>query len=262
MDELLQSAVLAAQAAGAILRKYYKQEYRISSKGPNNPVTSADFEADAFLKETLLRIRPDYGWLSEESADSAERLSKERVWIVDPLDGTQEFIAGRPEFMVSIGLTENDQPILGVLYNPITDELFSAQKGRGAFLNDRPIHGTKTAQIRAAHLIASRTEIAAGLWQSYLHYFKTVEPRGSVTYKLAQVAAGKADLHISLKPKNEWDVCGAHCLLNEAGAKMTERNGQPITYNRANPLIPGGVIAGNNQLIKQVYKIPFTDVWN
>ncbi|MFA7710625.1 MAG: inositol monophosphatase family protein, partial [Candidatus Neomarinimicrobiota bacterium] len=126
----------------------------------------------------------------------------------------------------------------------------------------RPIHGTKTAQIRAAHLIASRTEIAAGLWQSYLHYFKTVEPRGSVTYKLAQVAAGKADLHISLKPKNEWDVCGAHCLLNEAGAKMTERNGQPITYNRANPLIPGGVIAGNNQLIKQVYKIPFTDIWN
>jgi fructose-1,6-bisphosphatase/inositol monophosphatase family enzyme len=144
---------------------------------------------------------PDYGWLSEERADSPERLSRSRVWIVDPLDGTKEFIAGRPEFVVSIGLADNGQPTLGVLFNPITDELFSAVCGHGAFLNGRRIYCTRTESLPAAHLIVSRTETAAGLWQAHLHQFKSIAPYGSVAYKLAKVAAGYADLHISLNPK-------------------------------------------------------------
>jgi len=252
MRDLLKLAERAARSGGEILRSYFQGNYSVTSKGPDNPVTLADTETDALLKAILLNACPDYGWLSEESADSPERLARSRIWIVDPLDGTREFIAGRTEFVVSIGLAENGQPILGVLYNPITDELFSAASGQGAFLNGRPIHCTNPNSLKESHLIVSRTEAAAGLWDTFMNNFKTVEPRGSVAYKLTKVAAGSADLHISLKPKNEWDVCAAHCLLREAGAELTGRDGQPITYNRENPIVPGGLIAGNERLVRQV----------
>lgn len=251
MRDLLKLAERAARSGGEILRSYFQGNYSVASKGPDNPVTLADTETDTLLKAILLKACPDYGWLSEESADSSERLSRSRVWIVDPLDGTKEFIAGRPEFVVSIGLAENGQPILGVLYNPITDELFSATSGQGAFLNGRPIHCTNPNSLKESHLIVSRTEAAAGLWDTLMNNFKTVEPRGSVAYKLTKVACGGADLHISLKPKNEWDVCAAHCLLREAGAELVGRDGRPITYNRENPIIPGGLIAGNKILINR-----------
>jgi myo-inositol-1(or 4)-monophosphatase len=251
LRDLLQIAEQAARSGGKILRSYFRREYSVASKGPDNPVTTADSETDTFLKSTLLKACPDYGWLSEESADSPERLTKARVWIVDPLDGTREFIAGRPEFVISIGLVENGQPILGVLYNPITDELFSAKSGQGACLNGRPIHCTNTTSLKESHLIVSRTEAAAGLWDTLMNNFKTVEPRGSVAYKLSKVAAGSADLHISLKPKNEWDVCAAHCLLREAGAELVRRSGCLITYNHPDPIIPDGLIAGNRTLIDQ-----------
>jgi len=172
MRDLLKLAERAARSGGEILLNYFPGGYSVASKGPDNPVTIADTETDAMLKAVLLTACPDYGWLSEESADSPERLTKSRVWIVDPLDGTKEFIAGRPEFVVSIGLAENGQPILGVLYNPITDEFFSALAGRGAFLNGQPIHGTKTNSLKEAHLIVSRTETAAGLWDTLIETFE------------------------------------------------------------------------------------------
>ncbi|HPC36657.1 MAG TPA: 3'(2'),5'-bisphosphate nucleotidase CysQ [Candidatus Marinimicrobia bacterium] len=262
MEELVSLVESAAQAAGAILRDYFQQKYTITHKSTDNPVTTADTEADAFLKEKLLSAYPDYGWLSEESADSAARLTKSRVWIVDPLDGTKEFIAGRPEFMVSIGLAENGQPVLGVLYNPITDELFSAIKGQGAFLNGSRIFCTQINTLSEAHLIVSRSELTENLWQPYRHFFKTLQPCGSVAYKLVKVASGKADLHISLKPKNEWDICAAHCLLTEAGAVLVTRDGAPILYNRKDPTIPAGVIAGNEKLVLEWQKITQLQVWN
>jgi len=262
MDELISLAVSAAQTAGALLRKYYKKKYTISSKGPDNPVTMADLEANILLKEKLLGVCPDFGWLSEESADSTARLTKQLIWIVDPLDGTKEFIAERPEFMVSIGLAENGQSVLGVLYNPLTEELFCAHKGQGAFRNGQRIYSTRTSALKDALVVISRTEAADHLWQPWRHFFKDLQPCGSVAYKLAKVAAGAADLHISLKPKNEWDICAAHCLLNEAGAELRDRDGQPITYNRQNTTIPKGIMAGNNQLLKKVCKIPFADVCN
>lgn len=262
MKELVSLAESAARAAGAILRSYFQQEYTITHKGLDDPVTNADTEADAFLKEKLLSACPDYGWLSEESVDSAERLTKSRVWIVDPLDGTKEFIAGRPEFMVSIGLAENGQPVLGVLYNPINDELFSAYKGQGAFLNGSRISCTQTKTISEARLIVSRSELIENLWQPYRHFFKTLQPCGSVAYKLALVASGKADIHISLKPKNEWDICAAHCLLAEAGAVLIGRDGMPIFYNLKYPIIPTGVIAGNKKLVVAGQKITQLKVCN
>ena len=122
-----------------IIMKYDKHDYEINGKGYHNPVTTADKEADSFLKNTLLDARPDYGWLSEETVDSKERLKNKRVWVVDPLDGTKEFIEGVPHFVVSIGLVEDGIPIMGILYNPVTVELFEAFKGNGAKLNNKKI---------------------------------------------------------------------------------------------------------------------------
>ena len=129
MNSDLKLAISASLNAGEIIMKYYRDDYEIKDKGYHNPVTTADNEADSFLKLELTNARPDYGWLSEETVDSEDRLEKERVWIVDPLDGTKEFIEGVPQFVVSVALVENGVPIIGVLHNPVTKETFYASKG-------------------------------------------------------------------------------------------------------------------------------------
>src|SRR5258708_18696597 len=139
----LEAAKSAAIAAGEILRVHYRDRgFTIDSKGKDNPVTTADFEADHKLKELLHGGFPDYGWLSEETADDGARLRHDRVWIVDPLDGTKEFIKGIPEFVVAIALAEHGVPVLGVTYNPIKRELFWAARGAGCYLDDSPVHVT------------------------------------------------------------------------------------------------------------------------
>ena len=132
----------AAIEAGAIILNYYKADYEIQEKGYRNPVTTADQEADSRLKEILLGERPNYGWLSEETVDSPDRLGKERVWVVDPLDGTKEFIEGVPNFVVSVALVESGTSIVGVLFNPVTNEIFTAAEDEGAYLNGNPVSYT------------------------------------------------------------------------------------------------------------------------
>ena len=143
MNSNLNLAKEAAREAGSIIMKYYKKDYDIREKSYHNPVTTADKEADEIIKEILLQSNSDYGWLSEETVDSSERLTKKSVWVVDPLDGTKEFIEGVPNFVVSIALVKNNDPILGVLYNPVTGQVFSAVKDKGAFLNGEPIFCSK-----------------------------------------------------------------------------------------------------------------------
>ena len=125
--------------AGVLILKYFNADYEIQNKSYNNPVTTADKEADKLIKKNLLAANPNYGWLSEETKDSPDRLEKKFVWVVDPIDGTKEFIKGIPEFVVSIGLVKNGEPVVGVIYNPITKEIFSAKKNGGSFLNDRTV---------------------------------------------------------------------------------------------------------------------------
>ena len=139
MNSDLKLAKEAAIEAGALILNYYKSEYEIHDKGYHNPVTTADFAADSCLKEILSEARPEYGWLSEETVDSSIRLQRDRIWVVDPLDGTKEFVEGVPHFVVSVACVENGIPIVGVLFNPVTKEIFSAAKDEGAFLNDKPI---------------------------------------------------------------------------------------------------------------------------
>ena len=148
IEDDLEIALKASKKAGDIIMKYYKTDYEINEKGYQNPVTTADKKADSFLKKTLLDARPDYGWLSEETIDSTSRLSKERVWIVDPLDGTKEFIEGVSQFVVSVGLVQNGKPIVGVLHNPVTNETFYGGSGYGTFLNDEKFAVTKKKSLR------------------------------------------------------------------------------------------------------------------
>lgn len=244
----------AAIAAGEILQGYFRDGgYQIDSKGKNNPVTTADFEADAELKQILREAFPTYGWLSEETVDNDDRLTAERVWIVDPLDGTKEFIKGIPEFVVAIALAEHGVPVMGVSYNPIKDELFWGVRGAECHLNDQLVTVSATHTLEHSTILASRSETARGEWKAYEGRV-TVRPIGSVAYKLALVAAGQADATFTLTPKSEWDIASGVALIIAAGGRVTDLYGEPIQFNRRDVKTPG-FVASNGHLHAQLERM-------
>ena len=245
----------AAIEAGALIMNYYKADYEIKDKGYHNPVTTADHAADSKLKEILTQARPDYGWLSEETIDSKERLKKERVWVVDPLDGTKEFIEGVPNFVVSIGLVENGEPVVGVLYNPVTTETFTAAKGYGATLDGKTILCNTKQDVGEMVILNSRSETRRGLWEPFENTFGGLKAVGSVAYKLGLTAAGKADIFASLRPKNEWDICAGNCIINEAGGKLIDLYGKGREYNLEKTLIEPGLIAGDVHAVDKTFLV-------
>ena len=255
MDSDLKLAIDDSFKAGEIIMQYYCSDYEIKEKGYHNPVTTADNEADSYLKSTLMSARPQYGWLSEETVDSKRRLSKEKVWIVDPLDGTKEFIEGVPQFVVSIALVEKGTPIIGVLHNPVTKETFHAVKGKGTYLDDNVYRCSIKDSTTDMLILNSRSETRKGLWEPYKQYFKELKPIGSVAYKMGLTATGKADIFVTLRPKNEWDVCAGTCLINEAGGKVIDLNGKELTFNNQKTLIEPGLIAGYNLSVEKTFKI-------
>jgi myo-inositol-1(or 4)-monophosphatase len=253
-DREVQVARDAALAAGEILQGYFRDGgYQIDSKGKNNPVTTADFEADAELKQILREAFPAYGWLSEETVDNDDRLTAERVWIVDPLDGTKEFIKGIPEFVVAIALAEHGVPVMGVSYNPIKDELFWGVRGAGCHLNDKIVTVSDTPALEHSTILASRSETARGEWKAYEGRV-TVRAIGSVAYKLALVAAGQADATFTLTPKSEWDIASGVALIIAAGGRVTDLHGEPIQFNRRDVKTPG-FVASNGHLHAQLERM-------
>jgi myo-inositol-1(or 4)-monophosphatase len=255
MKDLLQHTIAAAKAAGAITLKYYGGKYQIERKERDDPVTVADLEADACLREMLLEDHPDYGWLSEETVDAPERLTRERVWIVDPIDGTREFVEEIPEYVVSIALVESGEPIVGVIYNPARDTVYAAVRDGGTFVDGHRVFCTDVDQLSQATMIVSRSETKRGEIDPFIPYLQEVRPVGSVAYKLALVAAGKADLNPSVQPKNEWDVCAGDLLVREAGGRMVDLTGQVRRYNQLDTLIAGGLVAGNPALVEQMLQL-------
>ena len=250
MNKELKSAIDAAKEAGSIIMKYYKSKYEIRDKSYHNPVTTADHAADTYLKNKLTKAYPEYGWLSEETVDTKSRLDKDRTWVVDPLDGTKEFIEGVDHFVVSVALVEKGEPIVGVLYNPASDELFSATKGDGAFLDGERLNCSTKTDFKKMVILNSRSETRNGLWEPYASDFQEQRPIGSVAYKLGLTSAAKADIFASLRPKNEWDICAGHCILREAGGEMVNLGGKPITYNNPKTLITPGLIASNVDILE------------
>ncbi len=255
MRDGLKLAMDAARTAGSIILKYYGGSYDVRDKGHDNPVTTADAEADECLKKMLLEPSPDYGWLSEETADDPARLDREAVWIVDPIDGTREFLEGIPEFVVSIALVEGGVPTLAAIYKPAGDDLFLATRNGGAFLNGKRTFCSEAPRLDQATLIVSRSETQRGKIDPFLPHLREVRPVGSVAYKLALVAAGQADLNISVQPKNEWDVCAGDLLVREAGGRMLDLESQIRRYNQEDFLIRGGLVAGNPQLTREMLKL-------
>jgi myo-inositol-1(or 4)-monophosphatase len=239
-------AVEAATAGGAAVRRWYDGKYTVSEKGHDSPVTEADVEANQRIQAVISAAFPDDGWLSEETRDSEERLHKRRVWVVDPLDGTKEFIQRIPEFSVCIALVEDSQPVVGVIYNPVCNELFTAAKGGGVRLNDAAVQVSKTAAVATARFLASRSEAKRGEWDEFRDRL-TFELTGSVAYKLALIAAGRGDATFSLTPKNEWDICAGAALITEAGGCITDRYDRPLRFNNRDTLLPG-IIASNGHL--------------
>ena len=247
----LELAKHAARIAGDIVMRYFGSDLIVSHKSPTQPLTEADLAADAALKQTLLESREPYGWLSEETADNTDRLSRARVWIVDPIDGTRSFIARRPEFSISIGLAEAGKAVVGVVYNPARDELFSAVRGAGAHVELRggavePLRVSDRASSEQALLLASRSEIAAGEFDPFRGGWR-IEGVGSTAYKMARIAWGRGELFLSRGPKSEWDVCAGALLVHEAGGRVTDLDGHEPRFNRPDPYVHG-VLASNGRL--------------
>ncbi|MEW6298151.1 MAG: 3'(2'),5'-bisphosphate nucleotidase CysQ [Thermodesulfobacteriota bacterium] len=253
MEKEKECAVAAARAAGAIIRSLYHTEYRVDYKGKDSPVTIADREANQKIHEILQGAFPAYGWLSEETADSAARLSCRRVWVVDPMDGTKEFIEKIPEFAVSIALIEDGTPLLGVAYNPVHDQLFWAVRGQGAWGDNRRLHVSRTDRLADAVVLASRSETKRGEWKGFASLFR-IRPMGSIAYKLSLIASGEADASFTLVPKNEWDICAGTLIVEEAGGTVTSPDGQPVRFNQPQTLLRG-LVASNGVLHAQILRV-------
>ena len=235
MQQALAVAIDAAHAAGRAIRGLYGRDIAITQKGESGPVTEADLASNACIHSIVRQAFPDDGWLSEETADRPDRLAKSRVWIVDPLDGTWEFTSGVPEFVVSIGLAVEGVAVLGVLYNPITEETFSGLRGEGAWLNGVPMAVSPVAELAVSTFCVSRTESRNGLLKG-LDGRLRLEPRGSIAYKCALVAGGRYAGVFTCNPRNEWDICAGVAIIEAAGGHVTNRRGETYHFNQPDPL--------------------------
>ncbi len=225
----------SVRQAGAIALKYFHGDVKSWDKKPGDPVSEADLEIDQFLKEHLLRTHPDYGWLSEETADNKDRLKKSRVWIVDPIDGTRSFIAGKPEFTVSAALVDEGKPVVAALYNPVTDEFFEAVIGQGSFLNGKKLFCDEKTDLASTKLLASRKAFE---WHKWLKEVPGAEfdHLNSIAYRIAVVASRSFDASLSLSAKSDWDIAAADLILSEAGGISTTTKGQELIYNLETPV--------------------------
>ncbi|MDP9122511.1 MAG: 3'(2'),5'-bisphosphate nucleotidase CysQ, partial [Acidobacteriota bacterium] len=209
-DDIERIAAALAQAA-ALVGRYTPGLVAARRKAGGDPVTEADTELDALLRRLL--PRPGEGWLSEETEDDPARLACERVWVVDPLDGTREFVLGLPEWAISIGLIEAGEAVAGGICNPATGETFLGARGLGVTVNGQPARVGSRSLLSGARVLASRSEVRRGEWQSPSPPSYELLPMGSVAYKLALVAAGLADATWTLSPKHEWDVAAGVALV-------------------------------------------------
>jgi len=239
--ETLERIHAALEAAREVLNRFTPGAIEAEYKAGHDPVTEADRAVDAVLRQTLLR--KGEGWLSEESVDDFTRLDKERVWVVDPLDGTREFVQGIPEFCVSIAMVENDIAVAGGICNPATNELILGSRETGVTYNGKPVQPSQRRDLRGALVLASRSEVKRGEWKQFESAEFNVRPMGSVAYKLGLVSAGLADLTFTLVPKNEWDVAAGAALVESAGGWTLKLDHSPLRCNQKNPLI-SGLLAG------------------
>lgn len=235
----IQEALSAAEEA---LRPFVPGAVEAKYKSAGDPVTEADHAVNRVLQRLLLK--DGEGWLSEESVDDLGRLEKTRVWIVDPLDGTREFVAGIPEWCVSVALVERGRAVAGGICNPATKQTFLGAAGHGITLNGKSAAPSEKASLEGAVVLASRSEVKRREWERFQGEAFTVRPSGSVAYKLACVAAGLADATWTLTPKHEWDIAAGVALIEAAGGVATSLSGKPLTFNNRQALLNGLMASG------------------
>jgi myo-inositol-1(or 4)-monophosphatase len=239
---ILERIQAALEASRAVFARFTPGAIETEYKIGHDPVTEADRALDAVLRKELLR--EGEGWLSEESVDDPIRLQRSQVWVVDPLDGTREFVKGIPEFCVSIGFVEDGRPVAGGIYNPATDETFLGSIDSGVTYNGKPAQPSQRTTLDGALVLASRSEIKRGEWKSFETGSLTIRPMGSVAYKLALVSAGLADVTFTLTPKNEWDVVAGAALVQSAGGFVSTLEKTALIANRRDPLLSGLLASG------------------
>jgi myo-inositol-1(or 4)-monophosphatase len=232
--------------AGHIARSFYGGDYKQWNKEGGSPVTEADLAVDRFLWQTLTKARPDYGWLSEETIDDPVRLERRTVFVIDPIDGTVAFLKNRPHFTICAGIVVDGRPVCGVVYNPISDELYSARQGAGAHRNGTRIYVGAREGLQDCAMLGDRTQLSAAPFPP-MH----VQNRNSVAYRVVLVADGSADASVSLTPKRDWDLAAADIILSEAGGRLTDTHGAVLTYNR--PVTKqASLVAANPQLSNEI----------
>jgi myo-inositol-1(or 4)-monophosphatase len=208
----------------------------------SNPSTALDREIDRFIFENL--PLPGEGWLSEESPD--DRLDLPRVWVVDPIDGTREFVQGIPEWCVSIALMEGQQAVAGGILNPSTGEMFLGSLETGLKIEGPRVHDRYRSDDGSPCLLVSRREHREGKWEAWEEMGMHILPVGSIAYRLALVAAGYADATSTFEPRSEWDIAGGVALVLAAGGDVQMLNGSPVRFNNAVPLVENFFAFGKN----------------
>jgi len=240
--EILRRIESALQAACAALAHLTPAALTAEYKSRRDPVTEADRRVDRVLREALQR--DGEGWLSEESVDNGTRLRYDNIWVVDSIDGTAEFLAGLPEWCVSVGFVQRGSAVAGGVCNPSTGELFLGSKSLGVARNGELVRAARRRKLEGALVLASRTEFEAGQWQRFQGHEFAVRPVGSIAYKLALVAAGKADATWTLVPKHEWDIAAGTALVQAAGGFVMMADGSPPVFNQRDARISGVIAAG------------------
>jgi myo-inositol-1(or 4)-monophosphatase len=223
-ETLLDAVARITAEVGAVALKRWEGDYKRWEKSPGNPVCDVDLECDALLRERLGRLDPDAGWLSEETADSAERLLGPRLWVVDPIDGTRDFIRGRTGWAVSVALVEGGSALLGVLDAPARGQRWTAEAGGGAYLNGERLRVRDRDELPGARVPADT------LPKTDSDLVGVPRPN-SIALRIAMVAAGEVDLVATLRWGREWDIAAAALIAQEAGAVVTDALGRPIRFN-------------------------------
>lgn len=234
-DAALQAGRVAVAERDRGLRKW--------SKNGGSPVTSGDLAVDKLLKTILRQARPDYGWLSEETPDTAARLSARRVFVVDPVDGTVAYMKGRPWWCIPIAVVEDGQPIAAVIHAPALNETYEAALGHGARLNGAPISASTRADLTDAAMLCSAALLQGPDWSEPWPPLR-FEQRNALAYRMALVASGAYDAALALTPKWDWDVCAGALIAREAGAMVTDHRGDAWRFNRPDPRQVSLVCAG------------------
>lgn len=232
----------AARGAGEIALRFWRQSPQVWEKPGLGPVTEADFAVNDYLRGVLRGARRDYGWLSEEDADSAERLDTERVFVLDPIDGTRAFIAGEDTFSVSLAVVEAGVPVAGVVYLPALDRLYTASLQAPALKDGLPIAASSRAGIEGATLLTTAPNLAPEHWPGGVPDLKR-SFRASLAYRLCLVAEGRHDGMLMLRDAWEWDIAAGSLIAARAGATVSDRLGAGLRFNAPHPQAKGVIAA-------------------